>query len=1205
MLKNIVAFEIRYWLRSWMLWIFTLVIAAAVLGAVSSDHVTVGESIGNTMRNAPFAIQNFYAVVSLLTLLMAAAFANGAAVRDFTCNTHQIIFSTPLRKSVFLARRFLGAMVISVIPMLGVSIGVLLAKYMPWVDADRFGPVYASAHVQSLLVFAIPNAFFMAAVLFAVAVLTRSEIVPFAAALALLTGDVVADNLMQKIDYQNVAALLDPFAIQTFALATKYWTVAEKNTMSVGLTGLILWNRLLWIAVGALIFLFAASKFDFTERQRRKRTFGRRRVGTQANDTTGVALPRAVAMPPVTFHAAPWAKLLAAVRIHFLGVVKSTGFIVILLAALLNVIPGIALNARQGFGNNILPVTYGILDIIAGTMYMFTLALITYYSGVLVWKDRETHMDEIADSLPTPDWISYASRFIALIAMVMMVQALALIAGVVIQAAFGYYRFQMDLYLTQLFVWDGSFFLFLAVLAFFIHVLAPDKYVGYFLYIGVAVFNFLAWRPLNVATYLVRYGQAPRGVYSDFFGNGPYQTAWNWFTLYWFCFAALLAIATVMFWPRGRMTRWNERTANARLRFSRGWKAAVAVCFVAFVAAGAWIYYNTKVLNELLGPKDMLRLQADYEKAYKPFANLRQPRLRSVQYSIDLFPETRNMTMRGEAKLENPYAEPLSEIHFTLDRRFGTEIEIPGATLAKDDRRLYYRIYRFAPVMAAGETRVIKFTVKSRNRGFENTLSTPELVSNGTFFNNSVGPHIGYSAGAELTDPNDRRTYGLGEQQLMPLLERNCVEHCRDNYLADNTDWVDFSTVISTAPDQIAVAPGSLVREWRENGRRYFEYKLDHSALGFVSFLSARYEVARGQSNGVKTEIYYDPSHPWNVPRMTKSLDKSLEYFTANFGPYYQKQARILEFPRVARFAQAFAGTMPYSESIGFIANLNHPDDIDMVYYVVAHEMAHQWWAHQVIGANMQGATFLSESLAQYSALMVMEKEYGRDIMRKFLRYEMDNYLKSRGKERLKERPLITVEAQQGYIHYRKASVALYYLKEMIGEEAVNRALRKLIQRYAYAPAPYPVSWVLVDALKEETPPELQYLMKDLFEDITLFSNRTTEATARKGADGKYDVTVAIDVHKFKAGEKGAEAEVAPSDWIEIGAFAKPEKGSKYGKTLHRERVYVTRNQSTYTFQTGEMPDEAGVDPFLLLVDRFPDDNLKKVTNGAVISTSR
>src|SRR5258708_3445034 len=302
-----------------------------------------------------------------------------------------------------------------------------------------------------------------------------------------------------------------------------------------------------------------------------------------------------------------------------------------------------------------------------------------------------------------------------------------------------------------------------------------------------------------------------------------------------------------------------------------------------------------------------------------------------------------------------------------------------------------------------------------------------------------------------------------------------------------------------------------MVKEWTENGRRYFQYKLDHDSLNFYSFISARYEVAREEWNGVKIEVYYDKDHARNVPKMLKSIRKSLEYYTTNFGPYAHKEARIIEFPRVARFAQAFPGTMPYSESIGFIANLSKPDDIDMVYYVVAHEMGHQWWAHQVVGANMQGATLLSETMAQYSALMVMEHEFGRDTMRKFLEYEMDNYLRSRGRETLKERPLINVEGSQGYIHYRKGSVAMYYLKEMIGEERVNRALRKVVQQFAYAQPPYPTAHHLVDALNQETPEQYRYLIRDLFENITLFSNRTLTAKSKKTADGRYEVTLEVE----------------------------------------------------------------------------------------------
>jgi ABC-type transport system involved in multi-copper enzyme maturation permease subunit len=1193
MLWHIAWFEIRYWLRSWMLWIFTLLIAAMIFGAVSTDQIQVGGALSNTFRNAPFVIQNYYAIIGLLTLLMATAFVNSAASRDFSHNTYEIVFSTPLSRRDFLFGRFLGATLISIIPMLGVSVGVLLAKYMPWVEPERWGPVYWGAHLKGILVFAVPNAFFMAAVLFAVAVLARNDLTSFAAALGLLTGYVVADALTQNLERERLAAFLDPFAIRTFTLATKYWTVAEKNTLAIGASGLLLGNRLLWLAVGGAFLAFAYFRFSFAERRAKAR-----RVHDDAAALAPLLAPAATPIPAASlaFGEAPWTKFWASVRIHLLGILKSTVFVIILIAALLNCVPSIIFSAREGYGNSTLPVTYWILDIIFGRLFAFILAIITFYAGVLVWKDRDRQMDEIVDSLPTPEWVAYLSRLTALAVTVLLVQSLALLSGVIVQACYGYHRFQLGLYLQQLLLRDGSFFVFFGVLAFFVHVLSSNKYLGYFLFIAVAIANLFIWNPLNVATNLVQFGTAPDVTYSDLFGDAPYITAWRWFTLYWVLFCGLLAVATIMFWPRGRETGWRERWRNARLRFRGPWPALTLGCFLAFASTGGWIYYNTEVLNPLLGPKGLERRQADYEKNYKRFEKLPQPRVRSVKYAIDIFPATRNMLLRGEEVIYNPYRQPLGEVHFSLNRNYDTTIEIPGTALAKDDARLNYRIYRFTSPLQPGESRTLAFSVKSHNRGFENSVSTEELVQNGTFFNSTVGPVIGYGAAGELTDPNDRRKYGLGEQVLMPTLERHCTDDCGDHYLPGHADWVDVDTVISTSPDQIAIAPGSLLREWQQNGRRYFEYKLDHPSIFFFSFMSARYEVLREEWNGIKLEVYYHRDHPWNVPRMMNSLKKSLGYYTRNYGPYYHKEARIIEFPRVGRFAQAYAGSMPYSESIGFIANLNHPDDIDMVFYVVAHEMGHQWWAHQVIGANMQGATFLSESLAQYSALMVMEKEYGRDMMRKFLRYEMDNYLRSRGRERLKERPLLTVEMQQGYIHYNKASVVLYYLKEMIGEEKVNAALRTLVRQYAYNAPPYPTSWALVDALGEQTPPQYQYLLKDLFEDITLFSNRTLEATARRRPDGKYDVTINVEAHKFKADAKGNETEVPVNDWIDIGAFAKPEKGRKYGRTLYRDRVHIAQTRSTYTFTVGELPDQAGVDPFLLLIDRIPEDNVKKVT---------
>jgi ABC-type transport system involved in multi-copper enzyme maturation permease subunit len=1190
-LWHIAWFEIRFWLRSWMLWIFLFVIGLLIFGAISSDEVMAELNLSNIYRNAPFTIASFYAAMGVFTLLMTAVFVNFAALRDFSYNTHQMMFSTPIRRRDFLFGRFLGATLVSAIPMLGVSLGILLAKYMPWADRERWEAVSWTAHLKGILLFALPDTFFTAAILFAVAVVWRRDIASFIAAILLLAGRAVTAQLLQGPQWDRIRSLFDPYGVNTFLVVTKYWTVADKNILSLSFSGLLLWNRLIWLGVGCAAFALAYSRFGFAERRTKTKAL--------EPDAQPAIAPAVIPAPHPQLADSPWAKFLGSFRIHFRGMAKNTPFIVVVMIASMICILALALEATQFQGNQTVrtfPVTYWVIELIRGTLDFLLIVIITYFSGALVWKDRDERMDEIADATPTPEWVSYAARLVTLIGMVMLIQAVALVAGIVVQAAHGYYRFQFGLYVHELLVRDASWFVLMAILAFFIHALAPNKYVGYFVFIAFYCVNSFLWKPLNVATNLVQFAARPRVIYSDFFGDAPYRSAWDWFTLYWLLFSVLMAIATVMFWPRGKQERWQARSRNAALRFGSAWKAATAVSLLAFAVCGGWIWYNTEILNRLLGPRDVKRVQADYEKTYKLLDKLPQPRVRSVKYAIDVFPSSRNATIRGAEVIYNPYSHPLDEIHFSLNPLYDTSIDIPGAALTKDDTRLSYRIYRFTSPLQPGEERTLRFTVKSKNRGFENNVSNTDVVQNGTFFNNGVGPIIGYNYYRQLSDAVERRKFGLQEFDLMPVLERNCTGDCSNTYIPGHSDWVDMSVIISTTPDQIAIVPGSLVREWQQDGRRYFEYKLDHPSLNFCAFMSGRYEVAREVWNGIKLEVYYLKEQPWNVPRMMNSMKKSLAYYIKNFGPYEHKEARIIEFPRVASFAQAFPGTMPYSESIGFIANLNHPDDIDSVFYVVAHEMAHQWWAHQVMGADMEGATVLSETLAQYSSFMVMEKEYGRDLMRKFLMLEMDNYLRSRGQERLKERPLLTVESGQGYIHYAKGGVVLYYMKAMIGEDAVNRALRNVILQYAYAPPPYPTSYALVDALREQTPPNLQYLIKDLFEDITLFSNRTLEAKAVKRADGKYDVTINVEARKFKADAKGNETEVPVDDWIDIGAFAKPASGRKYGDTLYRERMHITQHNSTFTFTTAQLPEKAGIDPFALLIDRIPDDNVKNVT---------
>ncbi len=590
MLFPILRFEIRYWLRGFMVWVFFIIVAAMFMGATSSDKVTIGGALENTKRNAPFVIQNYYAIAGIFTLLMTTAFVNAAAARDFAYNTFQMVFSTPLKRSDFLLGRFFGAAAVSVIPILGVSFGILVARYMPWADADRFGPVIWSAHLKSILVFAIPNTLFVAAVIFAVAALTRSTITSFIAALVLLVGYAVSDAFLSDIRNETIAAITDPFGSRAFDLMTKYWTVSDRNRLSLGWEGLLLWNRLLWMTVSGLIFAFAYNRFSFSERSKKSRPV----EDQEAASGSTVALP---SIRPSYGTAAAIRQNTGSVGTEFYGVDKYTSFIVILLASLLNMIPALVFSASEGYGNQSLPVTYWVCDIIQGTLFSFLVGMVTFYAGVLVWKERDARVDEIHDAMPHPGWTSFAAKFTALLGVLWIILLVAISAGIVTQLAHGYSRLQLGLYAKSILVVDFSTLFFLSILAFFIHVFSPNKYVGYFAYVTFLILNAFVWIPLDVSSLLVRYGSRPGMTYSDLFHFAPFLANWSWFTVYWLAFTALIAITTALFWPRGKETSIGKRWNVARQQFGGIWGVATLLALTAFVGTGAWIFYNTKVVE--------------------------------------------------------------------------------------------------------------------------------------------------------------------------------------------------------------------------------------------------------------------------------------------------------------------------------------------------------------------------------------------------------------------------------------------------------------------------------------------------------------------------------------------------------------------------------------------------------------------------------
>ncbi len=357
--------------------------------------------------------------------------------------------------------------------------------------------------------------------------------------------------------------------------------------------------------------------------------------------------------------------------------------------------------------------------------------------------------------------------------------------------------------------------------------------------------------------------------------------------------------------------------------------------------------------------------------------------------------------------------------------------------------------------------------------------------------------------------------------------------------------------------------------------------------------MSAQYEVAREKYNDIDIEVYYDAKHSVNIPKMIDAVRKSFAYYEENFGPYYHKQARILEFPRYSTFAQAFPGTMPYSESFGFITDLEDENENNVVEAVIAHEMAHQWWAHQEIPALMQGATMLTESFSEYSSLMVMKKaNKGDDIkMKNFLKYDFNRYLRGRSSEVEKELPLYKVE-NQTYIHYGKGSVILYALQDYIGEDSLNSALSSFLSDYAYAEPPYPTTLDFLDYLEPRVPDSLQYLITDWFKEITLYDFRLKDATANKRSDGKYDISFDIEAYKMYADTIGNETNQPLDEWVDLGFYADSDE-----EILQDwKRVRINNENTKITLIADSLPAKAAIDPRRMLIERVINDNVKTIS---------
>lgn len=1215
MFKEIFVYELKLWLKRPGIYIYfgiffalAFLLGAAVsgmLGGVSTDtnsHINSATSIAGLLTNF-----NSDYLFGLIKLLICVAIMAACVQRDFQYNCFPFYFTKPISKFSYLIGRFTASYLLTIFVLTGIILGFLLAFLLASNENGQLGAFHWINFVQPFVIFTLPNTFLVGALFFCLVTFTRNMTSGYVGSLVFIVVTGIATSIVNDIDNKAVAALLDPFGAQALESVTEYWTPAENNTRLVPFSSYILYNRLLWIGLSFALLFFTYFRFSFNQFLNPLSLFKRK---TKEQTSQPSKLIQSIGQLPKTKQVfglrQSISQIIFLTRFELLKITKSIFFLIILaLSVLLTVLT----SQFSGllYGTETYPVTYKQIEMANGTFSFFQLILLVFYSGIVIWRERDSKVDELVGSTPVKNSVLFISKFFSLLFLSLALNVAGILTCIAIQTYSGYTNYEIGLYFTDLLLIKIFGIALFAALGMSIQVFFKNRYFAFFTMVFIILGIPLILNALKYDNDLLTFNSSGDLMrYSDMNGHGHTMPNYFIYKGYWIGLMLVFSTYAVTMFQRGKENNFNARVRSAVSQLRPAYLISILAGVVLFIGCGSIIYYNRSVLNFYQSPKEIEKLRADFETNYKKYEKELQPRVVESNLKVDIFPDQLGSKMTGFYYLKNKHQSPVTNLFVNINNEIKINYfnsEFLGNKFVNDTTNGFYA-YALSKPMLPGDSMKVAFGLEYFPKNFIIKKNQSEVVENGTFFNNSFLPSIGYDSRYELDDNSARKKYKLSPKPRIASITDTAAY--ANTYISNDADWIRFECVVSTKEGQTAIAPGYLQKDWKENDRHYYHYKMDAPILNFYAFQSADYQIKKdkwinplNKNNQVNIEIYYQKGHEYNIDRMISSVKKSLDYFTKNFSPYQHRQLRIIEFPRYSTFAQSFPNTIPFSESIGFIAKVNDsdPEEVDYPFYVTSHEVAHQWWAHQVIGANVQGCTLMSESMAQYSALMVMEKQYGQKAMSKFLRYEMNSYLQARASEGKKEVPLLLCENQQ-YIHYNKGSMVMYRLKDLLGEDTLNAALSRYIKKTAYQEPPFTTALEFYSFVKQVTPDSLKESVKDLFERIVVYDNSIKSWSFKKINDNDYKVTMVVKCDKTQSDSLGKAKEVLPADWIDIGIFTKNEKNQSHqGEPLYMKKVKIKAKEQTIELHVAKEPFSVGIDPYCKLIDKNMGNNLKDV-NG-------
>lgn len=1139
-------------------------------------------SFSGAYKNSPYVLTYAIGLISLSTLFPITLQVAQSFLKDYETKFDAILFTTPVSKFNYLASRFLISFIIAIVSFAVFIVGMIIGHLMPWLPKEEIGSFYIINYVWPYLVLAIPNILLCLSVLTTLAWLTRSKLIIYVGGFLVYifyiagslfsNSPILANASPSSAAAMSLAAKIDPFGLAAFLEQTRYWTSMQKNNRLIDLSGNLLFNRVLWINLSILLLLLSYRCFSFRKIKDEKTKPDR--SSKKENLSFSHESPATIEFRTLK-HNLLVLKSYAKMDVGL--ILKGIPFLllVLLISGLLLIEISDEIDGGVRLAQNIVNTPLMISTIMDRLPFLLILILL-FYSNELVNRANTARFEILENTTPHQQTIVLLSKILSLFTIPLLIITLSILIGCGFQIIYANAAIELGLYFS-LYYYLGFPVLLISVLVLFVQTAIPNRYLGLSTaaIITILISTGIGFQ-LGISHPLLRFGDAFKRAYFDLNGFGKYTIPFHTSMFYNLGLALILLIITGILWKRNQsvLRSFQKNSFNGLQKF------ILSLGLLIFVLLGSFLFYKTNIEYPYLTKDDQNDLSEQYELNFKKFSRLPQPVILSVNSDVALFPEENRYEVTGTYQLINSSNQSIDSLLLYSDPNSRLKsVSIPESKQGGDISKFNHYWYVLEKPLQSGQKMKISFSFESSWSPFKGHTPFNSIIENGSFMRISrYYPTFGYQVSNEISNEKERKKRRLKPQSPLKKLE----DKSKSAY-----DFIDYETIVSTSKNQTVIGVGDLIAKWKKEDRNYFHYKSNGKIPFRFAFSSADYQIQKTSYKGISIEVYYDNRHSRNVAKLIKDVKNTLDYCQKNFGKYPYKTIRYAE---ISAFANGFAATSYPStvfmkEDFGFYSDLNHNDKEDVINQLTAHELSHEWWGNaQISPEEKEGGLILTETPAQYTELMLYEKQHGSERALETLKIHLDLYLSSRSYD--PEKPLCKTNYETPYLAYDKGMLVMHQLRMLIGEQKLNLALRNFLNHYKF-PNQIPDSEDLLYEIHQVADHKFHAKIDEMFKQIITYSSTVKTVKSQK-KNAFYEVSFLANSKKYTENETGKRTAILNDTTIDVGIY------DTNGK-LFCFPFQIKNNIVRGKIKLKSRPQLIVIDPYLKTIDSFIADNQKEI----------